>query len=109
MPGLLRANPAAGQRPHFPLQSRVGQLHAMNIVTVATPIAAVASQPSALQRRGRVRSPTIFGCEAATMTATMMGTETTALMTADQYSALMGFRSDTAMPVPRTMAAANTP
>ena len=45
-------------------------------------------------------------CDAAIITATMIGTEITALTTADQYRALMGFSPDALMPSPTIMAAA---
>lgn len=52
---------------------------------VAHAIAPVASQPRMRHRQGRTRSLMIFvGRDTATMTATMIGTEMTALTTADQ-------------------------
>jgi len=65
-------------------------------------MAAVASHPSTRQTVGSFRSPTIFECDAAIITATMMGTEITALTTADQYKALIGFSPDALMPRPRS-------
>ena len=56
--------------------------------------------------QGSTSSRMIFGRETATITATMIGTEITALTTADQYSALIGLRPDTLMPRPTTMAPA---
>ena len=47
-------------------------------------MAAVAIQPSIFQRLGSTSSPMICGLVAAIITATMIGTEMTALMTAAQ-------------------------
>ncbi len=55
-----------------------------NMASVAAAMAAVASQPSHFQRRGSANSPIRRRLDAARMTATMMGTEMTALITADQ-------------------------
>ena len=51
---------------------------------VAIAMAAVASQPRVRHFPGKTKSPMIFGRVAASITATMMGTEITALMTAAQ-------------------------
>ena len=64
---------------------------AANIATVAAVIAAVAAQPSTFQRVASASGPMIFGLDAAIITATMIGTGITALTTAAQYSALIGF------------------
>jgi len=50
-------------------------------------LAAVAAQPNRRQRSGKTSPTTIFGLETATITATMIGTGTTALITAAQYKA----------------------
>jgi hypothetical protein len=57
---------------------------APNIASVAAAIAAVAIHPSTFQRVGRMNSPTTRGVDEASMTAIMIGTEITALITADQ-------------------------
>ena len=56
----------------------------VNIISVAAAMAAVAAQPRNRQIVGNLMSPTIFVFDAAIMTAIMIGTEMTALMTADQ-------------------------
>ena len=55
-----------------------------NIARVAVAMASVANQPRSFHGVGRTRSFMSSGLEAATMTTIMIGTEITALITADQ-------------------------
>ena len=77
--------------------------------TEAAAIAAVASQPSTFHLSGSTIGPITLRLPAATITATITGTEITALITADQYSAEIGFTPESPMARPTTMAAARMP
>ena len=59
-----------------------------NIATVAAAIASVASQPRPFQTAGRTNACISCRRDAAIITATMIGTEMTALMTADPVQRL---------------------
>ena len=76
----------------WPVQSPAGGLSArppqdsmvQNIAAVAIAMDNVADQPRSFHVVGRTRSFMSLGLEEATMTAIMIGTEITALITADQ-------------------------
>jgi hypothetical protein len=74
------------------------------MANVAVAIAHVAAQPNTFHRTGSTIPAINLEFEATTMTATMIGTDITALITAAQYSVRMGFNPATLMLVPTTMA-----
>src|SRR5882757_8857341 len=61
-----------------------------NIITTATAITAVDSQPTTCKGRGNVNWPMTFGCIVMIIMTTISGTATTPLITAVQNSALIG-------------------
>ena len=62
----------------------LAQIIVTSMPSVAAAIAAVASQPNTRHTVGSAKSPTVFGCDAAIITATMIGTEMAAFATAAQ-------------------------
>src|SRR5262249_36640548 len=82
----------------------VAQSHEVaNIVTTATAITTVDSQPSPHSNRGKVNWPITSRRIVISIIIAMTGTATTPLITADQNSALIGSMSTKLIPTPTSV------
>jgi hypothetical protein len=110
-PGRGRHNEGVDHRvkPGDDDLKRVEYHQVTNIAATATAIAPVDSHPMAQSGRGWMKGPITLRCIAITMIATINGTATTPLMTADQNNPLIGSRGTKLITTPINVAAVIAP